>query len=135
MAQNEAQSKWYQRNREAHNAKGRAWYQANKEKHHAIVRAENQRLKREVLTHYAEGILACACCAVTELEFLTIDHIHGGGSKHHREIKGHLYRWLKKNNFPEGYRVLCMNCNFALGHFNYCPHNPPPQECNANPEH
>jgi hypothetical protein len=21
-----------------------------------------------------------------------------------------------------GYRVLCMNCNFALGHSGYCPH-------------
>jgi hypothetical protein len=35
----------------------------------------------------------------------------------------HLYLWLKQNNYPPGFRVLCMNCNFAIGHSGYCPHN------------
>lgn len=30
--------------------------------------------------------------------------------------------WLKKNNYPPGFRVLCMNCNFSLGMRGYCPH-------------
>jgi len=33
-----------------------------------------------------------------------------------------FYRWLKQNNFPEGFRVLCINCNFSLGIYGYCPH-------------
>ena len=33
-----------------------------------------------------------------------------------------LFQYLKRNNYPPGYRVLCMNCNFAMGHFGYCPH-------------
>jgi len=33
-----------------------------------------------------------------------------------------LYSWLKKNNFPKGFQVLCMNCNFAKGKLGKCPH-------------
>jgi hypothetical protein len=52
---------------------------------------------------------------------LSIDHINGNGAEHRRELKrttggstgGHdFYRWLKNNNFPDGYQVLCMNCQF-----------------------
>lgn len=72
------------------------------------------------------GGLKCACCGETRIEFLSIDHIAGGGNKHRREITGtcgtRFYGWLKKNNYPEGYQVLCMNCNFAKGHFGSCPH-------------
>jgi len=30
--------------------------------------------------------------------------------------------WLKKNNFPPGFQVLCANCNFAKRNSRYCPH-------------
>jgi hypothetical protein len=33
-----------------------------------------------------------------------------------------MYAYLIRNNFPEGYRVLCHNCNQSLGYFGYCPH-------------
>lgn len=49
---------------------------------------------------------------------LTIDHIHNDGAKHRREITGgisqngaKLYAWLKKNNYPEGFQVMCWNHN------------------------
>jgi hypothetical protein len=29
---------------------------------------------------------------------------------------------LARNGFPDGYRVLCHNCNMALGQYGYCPH-------------
>ena len=83
--------------------------------------------KFSVLAIYSEGQPICQCCKEIAIEFLTIDHIRGGGRKHTRE-KGvgggySLYRWLIKNNYPEGFRVLCMNCNFAYGKYGYCPHN------------
>jgi hypothetical protein len=82
-----------------------------------------QKLRIEVLTHYSKGKLRCACCGIKMLEFLGIDHIRGGGAKHKREVVGsHLYDWLKKNNFPKGFRVLCHNCNQSLGAYGYCPH-------------
>jgi hypothetical protein len=33
-----------------------------------------------------------------------------------------MYVWLRDNGWPEGYRVLCHNCNSARGLYGYCPH-------------
>lgn len=87
-------------------------------------------VKRQVLTYYGGGSLRCVCCGESHIEFLTIDHVKGGGRAHLRSItkeqgrKGGVafYRWLRKHGFPEGYRTLCFNCNCAIGHFGYCPH-------------
>ncbi len=90
----------------------------------------HQRLVRyriEVLTHYSGGPPKCSCCGETEYFFLTFDHIKGGGSKHRKDTTGvgskNLCAWLKRNNFPEGFRVLCFNCNCGR-HRNggVCPH-------------
>lgn len=81
------------------------------------------KLKLEILNYYSQNKLECQCCSTKELEFLTIDHINGGGAQHRRTMKaGSLYHWLKRNNFPEGFRVLCMNCNWSYGKWGYCPH-------------
>lgn len=91
-----------------------------------------RRLKDEVFAAYggcANNGYICACCGVTHKEFLSIDHIDGDGPAHREKLTGDprngqtLYYWLKRNNFPPGFRVLCMNCNFALGHHGFCPHN------------
>ena len=82
-----------------------------------------RRLRLEVLTHYCAGRKPfCACCKISILEFLGIDHIEGGGRKH-KMLVGHLYQWLKKMRFPKGFRVLCHNCNQSLGAYRYCPHD------------
>ena len=85
----------------------------------------NQKLRLEVLIHYGGNPPKCACCGESHIEFLTIDHIHGGGRKHSK-ITGlgtSFYKWLRKNNFPDGFQVLCWNCNCAKGHYGYCPHD------------
>lgn len=64
----------------------------------------------------------CACCGETTIEFLTIDHIDGGGRKHRKEIGSQFYRWLRNNYYPEGFRTLCYNCNCSIGAYGYCPH-------------
>lgn len=81
-----------------------------------------RKLRLEVLTHYSGGTPRCACCGVEDLEFLSIDHINGGGYQHRKEVGSSFYVWLRRHGFPEGYRVLCMNCNHSLGHYGYCPH-------------
>jgi len=109
-------------------------------KHHDLVRKEDnehkRRIRLQVLTHYSNGETpSCACCGETYIEFLAIDHVDGGGTKHRKEIKVNggtgFYQWLKQNNYPEGFRVLCHNCNFALGHYGYCPHNVTSEESPA----
>jgi hypothetical protein len=92
------------------------------------ARLNSFRLKVKVLSHYSKGSPKCACCNEKVIEFLTIDHINGDGSQHRKTKElmstcgGNIYRWLRKNHFPPGFRVLCMNCNFAIGAFRKCPH-------------
>ena len=69
----------------------------------------------------------CACCGERANEFLTIDHIggikaHGVASTDFRRKATGLYAWLKQHNYPAGFRVLCMNCNWSIGCRGYCPH-------------
>jgi hypothetical protein len=77
-----------------------------------------------VLEHYSGTPPHCQCpgCTETHLEFLSIDHINGGGRKHRLSIGGGIYAWLRKNNYPDGFRVLCHNCNQSRGAYGYCPH-------------
>ena len=75
--------------------------------------------------HYSNGKEpACACCGVTDPELLCIDHINGDGEECRRKHPGQLniYQWLKQNNYPPGFRILCANCNQAIGIYGSCPH-------------
>lgn len=92
------------------------------------------RLRFEVLRYYGGESPKCAICGVGYIECLSIDHINGGGSKHKKTGKfTDLTRWLKKHGFPPGYRVLCHNCNQALGHYGYSPFENPERAVQAPP--
>ena len=78
-------------------------------------RRYNLQLKLQVLTHYGNGRCVCVRCGNDGIKHLSIDHINGGGNKHRNAVDGignHIYRWLRDNNYPEGYQTLCMNCQF-----------------------
>jgi len=92
-------------------------------KHHALhleednakSRQRDQNIKILVLSHYStENTPICARCGIVDIDVLAIDHIMNNGNSHRRllGIGAHLYGWLKRNNYPEGYQVLCMNCNW-----------------------
>ena len=86
---------------------------------------EAQRVRWEVMEHYGGNPPRCACCGEDQPEFLALDHIEGGGNAQRKKLgfRGvQLHRWLRKNGYPEGYRVLCHNCNNSLGHYGFCPH-------------
>ena len=89
-------------------------------------RARAQR-KMALLSHYSGGDVKCACCGEREVAFLAIDHTNGGGNKHRKELGissgAEFYKWLVDSGFPDGFRVLCHNCNFAMGHYGSCPHS------------
>lgn len=78
--------------------------------------------RETVLKHYGNK---CACCGEDKAEFLAIDHINGNGRKHRKEVGPHIASWLVRNNFPDGFRLLCHNCNQSLGIYGYCPHQKP----------
>jgi hypothetical protein len=69
----------------------------------------------------------CACCGETDLHFLTLDHIGGGGHKDKRLI-GYIsiLKRVIEEGFPkEKYRILCMNCNWGTRGGRKCPHQTP----------
>jgi hypothetical protein len=56
----------------------------------------------------------CSCCGCDTREFLTIDHVNGGGSQHRREegkLAAHLDALAR--NFPPDYQLRCFKCNFS----------------------
>lgn len=81
-------------------------------------------LKKQVLEAYGNK---CVCCKEERIECLSIDHIDNGRLEGTKKHGINLYSWLKRNGFPEGYRVLCLNCNSALGFYGYCPHQGQPE--------
>lgn len=83
-----------------------------------------RRWKQQVIDGYGGK---CACCGEAHFEFLAADHVKGGGSQARlkfgwREKAVALCRKIVKAGFPPTYRILCHNCNQALGSFGYCPH-------------
>lgn len=129
--------------RKQHAEYAKEWRKKNKEKFRATQKDCYARARLEVLQHYSgKEIPECVCCGENGLPFLTIDHTNGDGAAHRREIgmaqgdpsqvqrqkqkvsmggNGFVY-WLKKNNFPEGFQILCANCNFAKRDGKECPH-------------
>ena len=102
------------------------WRDKNKEKYKAKIRIACKRRhieKRKMAIEAYGGV--CSCCGEYRYEFLSIDHIHGGGSKHKKLVGcgSTFYRWLWKNKYPKNdFRLLCHNCNQAIGYYGLCPH-------------
>lgn len=83
--------------------------------HRKNGRERSRKLKIEVLQAYCNGEIKCARCPFNDTRALSIDHVNGDGAKHRRTLNhrgSKTYRWLKKNNFPPGFQVLCMNCQW-----------------------
>lgn len=84
----------------------------------------HHKLKRIVLEYYSKGNLVCACCLDNRFPFLTLDHIKPiSRTRNNRgsESGTAFFRKLIKLKFPEGYQVLCMNCNCLKRNKPKCP--------------
>ena len=120
---------WQAKNREKKNERARDYREMQsrnaewKLKQCENTKASNARRKKACFAHYGNK---CACCGESRIEFLSIDHINGGGTKFRQQNKGmagvRMYGWLIKNDYPDGYRLLCHNCNQSMGYHGYCPH-------------
>jgi hypothetical protein len=119
------------------------WRLKNRDKFKATQQKCLKKARLEVLQHYSgKEVPECACCQENLIEFLQIDHVHNDGAQHRREIgmtqsnadqmqregrkpvmggTGFVY-WLKKNNYPEGFQILCANCNYGKKNGDTCPH-------------
>lgn len=90
----------------------------NRLQHNARGTKAKNKLKLEVFSVYSCGDFKCKHCDETETGVLTVDHVNGDGAEHRREIGltascgSNFYRWLKRNNYPEGFQILCYNCQY-----------------------
>lgn len=76
-----------------------------------ISKEVGHRLREEAFEQY--GGARCVNCGEDFFEVLSLDHIHGGGSKD-RVKRGSGKRFLfslKRDGWPKRFQVLCYNCN------------------------
>jgi len=92
--------------------------------HRVLSKAYDERTKLAAFETY--GGTKCACCGEDNVRFLTIDHVRSDGAEHKRQTNGRsrkIYRWLKANHYPDGFQVLCYNCNCGRAmNGGTCPH-------------
>ncbi|MFZ4436798.1 MAG: hypothetical protein ACOYOS_00060 [Syntrophales bacterium] len=74
-------------------------------------------LRLEIQSHYSSGALTCARCGFGDVRALDLDHIENNGGDHRKAIGRRgatydIYAELKRHGFPEGYQILCRNCNW-----------------------
>jgi hypothetical protein len=113
--------------RHANPAKVRAYDRARRTDGQNAIIAKRWRdgLKRRVIAAYGG---ACGCCGESDPAFLSLDHIDGIIPAAHRTRAGKriggakLYKIVLDEGCPPAYRILCFNCNWAIGHLGYCPH-------------
>ncbi len=78
------------------------------------TREFNRKLKMNAFNQYGGSV--CVGCGITDPDLLTVDHIENDGASHRKMdklAKNNMYRWLVKNNYPEGFQILCWNCNMG----------------------
>jgi len=108
--------------REQNKLAAKRWRGRNSDKYLPKLRRRHQEMRQAVIEMYGGS---CACCNESTWEFLSIDHVNGGGSQARKagESVAALRRKLLSHGSPHpDYQLLCHNCNAALGHYGYCPH-------------
>lgn len=82
-------------------------------------------LKTDIVSHYGGK---CACCGISEICFLSIDHINNDGHKskglRKNRVSGiQMYKKIIRLNYPNDLQIYCFNCNVAKQHNRgICPH-------------
>jgi hypothetical protein len=66
----------------------------------------------------------CSCCGERNPYFLTLDHVNNDGGDHRRSLSTvRILSLARREKYDRTkWDCLCMNCNFAKGHYGECPH-------------
>lgn len=83
-------------------------------------------IRKTILEHYGNK---CSCCGEEEPKFLALDHVNNDGKIHRAKLGARfpassyqVYLWIRKNNYPDTFQILCHNCNMAKSCYGICPH-------------
>lgn len=80
----------------------------------------NRKIRERLFAGYGGK---CVCCGETRFEFLALDHVNGGGREERKtRSTQQIALTAIREGFPSKYRVLCHNCNQAIGWYGVCPH-------------
>lgn len=128
--QKKYQKQWVSANRDKVKVVQKRYRDKNREKCIARTVRSNRitraKYREMTIKHYGGENPSCACCGENTRIFLTLDHINGGGRQHRKEMNnkaGGVHGWIVKSGFPNGFQVLCMNCNWGKYINNgQCPH-------------
>lgn len=85
------------------------WYRGSTTQIKDKIRRDGHR--DVVMKHYGGE---CAECGESRPLRLSIDHVNNDGNVHRKEINKYgsgFFKWLIDNDLPEGFQVLCHNCN------------------------
>ncbi len=106
---------------EARKQHKRKYYARHKDEHNRKCLIRYHSLRQSVITMYGGQ---CACCGENENAFLALDHINGDGQKHRSERGSYGVLKDALGSYDSSrFRILCHNCNMAMGLYGACPHN------------
>lgn len=126
----ECEQKRNQRDYEKYLSMPEGEYEKRRKRRNEIAKMSNEEAILICYNHYCNGDIKCANPfhkhdnePERDMELLVIDHINGDGYKDvnpggSRIGGAALARKLIKNGFPDGYQILCMNCNWKKRHVN-----------------
>lgn len=86
----------------------------NRAKINAYSTARRMRWKQTILDRYGNQ---CAICGFNDMRALQLDHINDNGSQERKDLGSQkfsgvkFYEYLIKQGLPDGYQILCANCN------------------------
>ena len=121
------QKQFHAENKERVNARHRSYHEWNRPKLLTAMKTRTAKRRFLVIKHYSKGKFECACCGDTRYDFFEVDHINNDGNEHRKTVKGSaLHPWLIKNDYPEGFQILCTGCNKSKSrHGGVCRHDLP----------
>jgi hypothetical protein len=117
------QRQWKAKNPTQTKLYAKRYYETNKAEFLNRIAARNRKRRTEMIQTLGGK---CVCCGETELVFLCLDHIKGGGRREYQKKGGSNGVWKRaiREGLPrDKYRILCWNCNAALGLYGKCPHS------------
>jgi len=122
LAQNRA---YYAANRDHRLAQRRAYRAANRDSELAWQSLHRAFVKAFVFAWYSLGEFRCACCGEDDYRALTLDHVVPLRN-HRRRGRGVTWKQVYRDGFPDGFQVLCANCNLMKHDNDHCPHQDDP---------
>ena len=104
----EINARYNEKNKLRIRMRNRLWHTRNK----LAKSAKHERDKEAVINVLTNGEGTCRWCGQGDLDVLCLDHINDDGAAHRRTIRTtNSYQWIIKHGYPEGFQVLCFNCN------------------------